>query len=155
MKIHTLHAEVIVPRPLEETFAFFADAHNLEKITPEWMQFHVLTPRPIAMQEGARIDYKLKLHRLPLRWQSLITVWQPPHRFVDEQSKGPYRRWVHEHLFRQVAGGTLVEDRVRYAVPGGALIHRLAVKRDIERIFEYRKAKLREIFAAGAASQTA
>lgn len=148
MKIHTIRAEVLIPRPLEETFAFFADARNLEKITPQWLQFQVLTPKPIAMQAGARIDYKLKVHRLPIRWQSLITDWQPPHRFTDEQRKGPYRRWVHEHVFRQVRGGTLVEDRVRYAVPGGALIHWLAVKRDVQRIFDYRTAKLREIFDA-------
>ncbi len=155
MKIYRLQAAVLLPKPLEETFAFFADAHNLEKITPAWLRFHVVTPRPIAMHVGARIDYKLKVRRLPIRWQSEITAWRPPHRFTDEQRKGPYRLWIHEHAFRQVDGQTLAEDSVRYAVPGSGSVHWLAVKRDVERIFAYRKLKLREIFGAAATAKTA
>ncbi len=147
MKLYEIHAEVLLPMPLEETFSFFADAHNLERITPEWLQFNVLTPKPIAMRVGTHIDYKLRVRCFPIHWQSEITAWQPPHRFVDEQLKGPYRRWIHEHIFCQAAGQTLAKDSVRYAVPGGGLVHWLVVKSDVERIFEYRKLKLQEIFA--------
>jgi ligand-binding SRPBCC domain-containing protein len=106
-------------RPVSEVFSFCADAGNLDVITPPWLRFQILTPRPMAMRVGAQIDYRLRLRGLPLRWQSEITVWQPPHRFVDEQRRGPYRAWRHEHTFTAQDGGTLVGDRVRYAVLGG------------------------------------
>lgn len=137
-----------VPRGREEAFAFFSDAHNLERITPGFLEFRVLTPAPIELREGVVIDYALRVRGVPLRWRSEITVWDPPHRFVDRQVRGPYRRWVHEHRFVSLeGGGTLVEDRVEYAVPGGRLVHALFVKRDVQAIFAYRTAVLQEIFS--------
>lgn len=136
-----------VPQPRETVFAFFADAFGLEALTPPWLNFHVLTPRPIEMAAGRLIDYRLKLHGVPLRWQSRIEVWEPPLRFVDAQVRGPYRRWHHEHRFEEVDGGTLCRDVVHYAVPGGWLIDALLVRPDLQRIFAYRQAKLRELLA--------
>jgi ligand-binding SRPBCC domain-containing protein len=135
-----------LPRPLDEVFAFFADAHNLEILTPPWLRFEVLTPRPISLGVGVKIDYKLRVHGLPIRWQSEITAWEPPYRFVDQQLRGPYRVWRHEHRFREDPSGTVADDHVVYAVPGGALINRLFVARDVEKIFAFRSEKLREIF---------
>ena len=138
-----LSAECVVPRPLDVVFPFFADALNLAELTPPWIQFQVLTPQPLlAMREGLLIDYRLRIHGLPLGWQSEITAWQPQRRFVDEQRRGPYRFWRHEHLFEQVEGGTRVIDRVHYDVWGGALINRLLVQRDLYKIFSFRSAAL-------------
>jgi ligand-binding SRPBCC domain-containing protein len=141
-----LTAQQWLPRRREELFPFFADAGNLETITPPTLSFSVLNPPPIVMRAGLLIDYKLRLRGLPLRWQSEITVWDPPNRFVDEQRKGPYRVWHHEHVFTERDGGTLATDNVRYAVFGGALIERLFVRRDLTKIFTYRQRKLAEIF---------
>jgi ligand-binding SRPBCC domain-containing protein len=138
--------EVWLPRPVGEVFPFFADAGNLDLLTPPWLRFEILTPRPIEMKPGALIDYRLRLRGWPFRWRTRITEWQPPVRFVDEQLRGPYRQWIHEHTFVERAGGTVVGDRVRYAVPGGALMNALFVRRDVERIFAYRQSKLQEMF---------
>ena len=137
-----------VPRPREEVFAFFSDALNLERITPPWLQFHVITPTPIRMEVGTQIDYRIKIRGIPARWRSRITVWEPPGRFVDEQVRGPYRLWVHEHRFTEDSTGTVCEDHVQYAPPGGALINRLFVERDIRNIFSYRTERLRQIFGS-------
>jgi ligand-binding SRPBCC domain-containing protein len=139
--------ELWLARPLEEVFAFFADPGNLEAITPPWLKFEILTPRPIVMRPGALIDYRLKVRRVPLRWRTEITAWEPPHLFVDEQLRGPYRLWVHEHRFRAVGGGTAVSDRVRYRVPGGRLVSWLFVRRDVKRIFAFRRQSLQARFA--------
>ena len=155
MKTHVLERAVFLPRAREEIFPFFANARNLEILTPPFLRFEVVTEGEIQMAEGTRIDYKLRVHGIPIRWQSEITTWEPPHRFVDEQRRGPYRLWRHLHAFEEVDGGTRAIDRVEYAVPGGPLVHRLFVRGDVERIFEYRSRKLREIFsdvAAGASS---
>lgn len=141
-----LTRELWLPRPRSEVFPFFADALNLEAITPPWLQFHVLTPAPIAMRPGVRIDYRLSLHGLPFQWQSEITAWEPPFRFTDEQRRGPYRFWIHDHEFLEQDGGTLCVDRVRYGVWGGALINRLFVRRDVERIFDHRATILHRTF---------
>ena len=141
----TLTTEQRLPRPPAEIFTFFADAGNLDIITPPWLRFEILTPRPIQMRVGARIDYRLRLRGLPLRWQSEITAWQPPHRFVDEQRRGPYRTWIHEHTFSEQDGGTLIGDHVRYVVLGGRLVDRLFVRGDIMKIFAYRQQKLAEL----------
>lgn len=109
----------------------------------------MLTPAPIRIEPGALIDYRLRLHGVPIRWQSRISVWEPPFHFVDEQIRGPYRRWHHEHFFEEVEGGTLCRDIVDYAVPGGWLVNALFVGPDVRRIFEYRQNKLRELFGAG------
>jgi ligand-binding SRPBCC domain-containing protein len=146
MKTHILHAEMSLPRPLDEVFSFFADARNLERITPPWVMFRLLTPGDIPMRVGALIDYRIRVHGVPLRWQSEITAWEPGRRFVDEQRRGPYRSWIHEHRFSEKDGGTLVEDRVEYAVPGGPIVNKLFVANDVAKIFEYRKRKLEEIF---------
>ncbi len=146
MRLFTLTSRVWLPRPLSEVFPFFADAHNLEVLTPPWLRFEVLTPEPIPMRAGTLIDYRLRLRGLPIRWQSEISAWQPPHRFVDEQRKGPYRIWIHEHRFSEHDGSTLVEDFVRYAVYGGTLVNRVFVARDLHQIFEHRRAKMQEVF---------
>ena len=148
MKIYELRTEVLLPKPISEVFPFFADACNLEALTPEWLRFTVTIPGPIEMRVGTKIDYNLKVRGLPIRWKSEITAWEPPFRFVDEQRKGPYRQWIHEHTFCEVEGGTLTADYVQYAVPGGELIHWLVVKGDVERIFRYRREKMAEIFGA-------
>ena len=129
-----------------ELFAFFSDAHGLEALTPPWLKFSVLTPAPLRIEAGTIIDYRLRIHGLPLRWRSRITLWEPPLRFVDEQIRGPYRRWRHEHSFEQVDGGTLCRDIVDYAVPGGWLLHELLVRRDLLRIFRFRQQQLEQLF---------
>jgi ligand-binding SRPBCC domain-containing protein len=138
MTVHFFQTELLLPRGLDEVFAFFGDAHNLQAITPPWLDFKILTPEPIAMKTGAVIDYRLKLHGVPFRWRTKITTWDPPHRFVDTQQSGPYRQWIHTHTFVPAANGTLCRDHVAYAVPGGALINRLFVRSRVERIFAYR-----------------
>ena len=144
MRIFEFLNEVWLPSPIDDVFEFFSDAHNLEMLTPPILRFEVLTPAPIRMSVGTLIDYKLRLRGVPVRWQSEITAWEPPRRFVDEQRRGPYRMWVHEHTFVEKDGGTLAEDKVNYAVPGGALVHKLLVARDVRRIFEYRTERLLE-----------
>lgn len=147
MKIHTLQTQCWLPTPRERVFAFFADAFNLEAITPPWLQFAVMTPRPITMQAGATIRYRLRLHGIPLSWLTEITCWEPPFRFVDEQRRGPYRLWVHTHTFREERGGTLCSDEVNYAVPGGSLVNALFVRREVRAIFAYRQEAIRREFA--------
>jgi ligand-binding SRPBCC domain-containing protein len=146
MKTFTHHSELLVPRPLTEVFPFFADARNLEELTPDWLSFTVLTPDPIPMAVGTTIDYRLAWRGIPLRWRSEIAAWDPPHLFIDRQLRGPYRLWHHEHRFEEVDGGTLVIDDVEYAVWGGALAVNLGVRRDVERIFAFRSERLGEIF---------
>jgi ligand-binding SRPBCC domain-containing protein len=146
MNTFRFEATLWLPRPRPEVFEFFADAFNLEKITPPWLQFHVVTAAPIRMQEGAEIEYRLKIRGIPMRWRSRITVWDPPRRFVDEQLRGPYRLWRHEHLFIEGSGGTSCEDHVEYAPLGGALINKLMVARDVRQIFAYRSECLREMY---------
>lgn len=141
-----LHARLPVDSPRTEVFGFFADALQLEAITPPWIHFRVLTPVPIEMRSGTIIDYRLRIHGLPLRWRSRISVWEPPRRFVDEQLRGPYRSWRHEHRFEDCHGGTLITDHVEYRVRGGALVNRLFVQRDLERIFQFRLQALQQIF---------
>lgn len=140
-----LQTSLLVPRPLPEVFAFFADAGNLQQITPPWVDFRIVTPLPIDMHPGTLIDYRLKVHGVPVRWRTEISRWEPPRLFVDTQLKGPYWRWVHTHRFREAPGGTFVEDDVDYAVPGGALVDRLLVRRDVRAIFLHRQ---RAILAA-------
>jgi len=143
---YLLESSLHLPRPVAEVFPFFADARNLQSLTPKTLQFEVLTPEPLVMQAGLRIDYRLKVHRVPLRWQSEITAWDPPHRFVDEQRRGPYRWWIHEHTFVEESAGCLVGDRVRYGVWGGRLVNALVVARDLRKIFAYRTAQLEARF---------
>lgn len=148
MKIFHLMTEQKIEKSQDELFSFFSDAHNLAQITPPWLKFRVLTPPPIEMNVGTRIDYRLKLRGIPIRWQSEITVWNPPHHFVDEQRRGPYRRWIHTHTFVAVPDGTLVRDEVEYAVLGGSLVQKLFVAPDLEKIFAYRATKLKELITS-------
>jgi len=140
--------ELWLPRGRNEVFPFFADARNLSEITPPWVQFQVLTPAPIVMQPGALIDYRIRVHGLPIRWRTEITEWDPPHRFVDVQLRGPYTLWHHTHMFEEQDGGTLCIDKVTYRPRGGAIINRLFVRKDVQRIFAYRRKRLLELFPA-------
>ncbi len=143
----TLTREAIYAQPLETVFAFFADAGNLEQITPPWLGFSIHSPLPIEMRVGRIIEYRLKLHRVPIHWRTEITEWDPPHYFVDEQRRGPYRRWRHEHRFEEVANGVRVRDRVEYEHLGGALVHRLFVAPELRKIFDYRMEVIARRFA--------
>lgn len=146
MKQYLFEAEVWLPRPLSDVFAFFAEAHNLETLTPPWLHFEVLTPAPIVMGEGTLIDYKIRVHGVPIRWRTEITEWRPPHRFADRQLRGPYSVWDHTHTFEERDGGTLCMDKVLYRPRGGALVNWLFVRRDVENIFAYRQKRMAEIF---------
>ena len=146
MTVHTFNDELWLPLPVAELFPFFADAYNLETITPPWVNFKILTPKPIVMHAGAKINYQIRIHGVPVRWRTEITVWEPPHRFVDVQLNGPYRQWIHTHEFVPQANGTLCRDRVEYAVWGGHLINRLFVRGDVEKIFRYRREALQGLF---------
>lgn len=147
MRLRRLESEQVIPRPLPEVFAFFSDARHLNDLTPPWLHFRMLTPPPIVMAAGTLIDYQLRLFGVPVRWRTEITAWEPLVRFVDVQRRGPYRRWVHEHTFREVPGGTLVSDQVEYAVPGWLLeplVHRWLVGGRLREIFAYRRQQLEQ-----------
>jgi len=139
----------VVPRPLTETFAFFADPWNLEAITPAWLRFRIVEAPP-ELARGARLRYRLRLFGLPIRWQTEIADWLPPRTFTDVQLSGPYPLWVHTHRFRAVSGGTEIYDNVRYRLPGGRLappVRRLLVGRWLDEIFDYRASQLSELLA--------
>jgi ligand-binding SRPBCC domain-containing protein len=142
MKTYLLERTQVIERSLDATFAFFGDAFNLEKITPAFLRFRILTPRPLVMQAGTRLDYSLSLFGLPFHWQTLIEQWEPGVQFVDRQVKGPYALWVHTHHFAALgAERTLMTDRVEYQLPLGGLgevAHALFVKETLRRIFTYR-----------------
>ena len=143
-----LTAELTIDRPIEEVFSFFSSAENLEKITPPWLHFNIVTPTPIEMEAGALIDYRLKLHGIPIKWRTEIESWQPPCRFVDQQLRGPYKRWFHEHTFESLgANRTLAKDQVHYIPRFGALVHKYFVKPDLLKIFSYRQEQLEKYFA--------
>ena len=142
MKVHTLAREQVLPVPPPEAFDFFADAFNLEAITPPWLRFRIVTPGPIALEPGTLIEYRLRLHTVPVRWLTRIEAWEPGRRFVDAQVRGPYALWHHTHEFVPHAEGTLMRDIVRYALPLGPLgelARRAFVGRDVERIFAFRQ----------------
>jgi ligand-binding SRPBCC domain-containing protein len=147
MKEFTFQTELWLPRLRDDVFPFFAEARNLEAITPPWLKFEVLTPAPIAMRPGALIDYRIRVHGIPIRWRTEIAEWQPPHRFVDVQLRGPYTLWHHTHTFEERDGGTLSSDHVRYRPRGGGVVNWLFVRRDVERIFQYREQRLKQLFA--------
>jgi ligand-binding SRPBCC domain-containing protein len=150
MKSFHFQSQQWISRPRAEVFEFFSSAFNLERITPRWLKFRVMTPAPIEMRVGTLIDYQLLIRGIPARWRSRITAWDPPNGFADEQVRGPYRRWFHQHRFTERAGSTFCEDLVEYAPPGGpllgAILNRLLIARDVRRIFEYRTARLSDIF---------
>jgi ligand-binding SRPBCC domain-containing protein len=148
---HVLAREQLVPRPRPEVFAFFADAANLERLTPASLRFQIKSPLPIEMRPGAVIEYDLSLLGVRFGWRTLIERFDAPERFVDVQARGPYRLWRHSHAFEEVPGGTRIVDRVEYELPLGplgALAHRLFVARQLRAIFDYRRRVIAEIFGA-------
>ena len=145
MKLYTLKTEQWIPRTPEQLFPFFANPENLEQLPPPWLHFRIVSPR-VDIHAGARIDYRLRLHGVPLKWQSEITAWEPPFRFIDVQKRGPYRAWIHEHTFESRNGGTLMRDHVQYAVAGGTLVRKCLVAPDLEKIFDFRRTRLESIF---------
>jgi ligand-binding SRPBCC domain-containing protein len=147
MSEFTLETELWLPRPRAEVFAFFAEARNLETLTPPWLKFEVLTLAPIDMRPGTFIDYRIQVHGLPISWRTQIPEWDPPHRFVDFQVRGPYTLWHHTHTFVESNGGTLCLAQVRYRPRGGVRVHWLFVRGDVERIFQYWQQRLKERFA--------
>ena len=124
---------MFVDHPLETVFEFFADARQLERITPPMLNFKILTPMPVEMKIGLLLDYQISIHKITIKWKTEIAVWDPPFRFVDRQLKGPYKIWHHEHTFEEIDGRTLVKDVVFYNPIGGALVHKLFVRRDLEK----------------------
>jgi ligand-binding SRPBCC domain-containing protein len=142
MREQVLEREQFIPLPIEEAYAPFGAVANLQAITPEWLHFRILSDPDAELHQGAVIEYRLRLHGFPVRWRTVIESWDPPHRFTDIQVKGPYALWHHTHTFEAVEGGTIVRDTVRYRIGFGLLgdiAHRLFVKRDLERIFDYRR----------------
>jgi ligand-binding SRPBCC domain-containing protein len=152
MKVHRLVREQLLGGSLDEVFAFFTDIRNLECITPAWLGFRILGMRPDTLGEGAIIDYTIRLAGVPVRWRTRIVDWDPGRRFVDVQERGPYALWEHTHSFREVAGGVLMRDEVRYAMPFGLLgsiVHALAVRASLARVFDYRLEVLTGRFPPG------
>lgn len=156
MSEHVLSREQRLRGEPAEVFPFFADAANLERITPPWLRFRVVSPTPIDMRAGALIEYRLRLHGVPLSWLTRIEAWEPPHRFVDRQLRGPYRSWWHEHTFApDGAGGTVMRDLVRYSLPFGPLgsaADALLVRRDLARIFDHRASAVERLATGSIAS---
>jgi len=151
MAIHLLERSQLVPRPRGEVFAFFADARNLERLTPGFLRFEILTPGPIEMRPGTLIDYRLSLFGVGFRWRTEIEAFEPGVRFVDVQLRGPYRRWHHTHTFADAPGGTLIGDRVEYQLPLGPLgelARALVVRRQLDTIFEHRRRIIEAMWGA-------
>ena len=146
---YTIQREQWVPLPLDDVFEFFSDARNLEVLTPAWLNFKILTRTPITIAVGTRIQYRLSWHGIPMRWTTGFTRWNPPHDFEDVQLSGPYKLWRHNHLFQALNGGTQMTDIVDYALPFGLLgriAHALQVRRNVERIFDYRYDQIQRMF---------
>lgn len=139
--------------PPEQVFPFFADPDNLGYLTPDWLHLKILSREPEQMGAGVQIRYRIRLHGIPFRWRTEITAWQPSESFVDEARRSPYRYWRHEHRFTSDGDGTLAEDIVRYDVPGGDLVHRLFVRRNLLAIFAYRREQLAKRFGIRATEE--
>lgn len=149
MTPYVFRAEQFVPRPLDEVFAFFSKAENLQKLTPAWLHFRILSVAPAPVRQGTLIKYSLRWRIFPIRWTTEIMEWEPPYRFVDLQLKGPYKLWHHEHRFVAEGNGTRIVDEVQYLLPFGVLgsiAHALKVKKDVETIFAYRTAVVNRLF---------
>lgn len=150
MAEHLLERSQVVPTPLGRTFDFFADPRNLEAITPPWLAFRIVEA-PERLERGSLLRYRLRLFRIPIRWKTEITEWDPPRSFTDTQLRGPYRLWIHEHRLEVVDGGTRVSDSVRYRIPlgpVGTLVNRLLVDRWLDAIFGFRARRMAELLTA-------
>lgn len=150
MAEHKLTRELTLDLPIAQVFDFFADAGNLERITPPELNFNIITPRPIDIKQGTLIDYKLKMRGIPMKWRTEISVWEPPFRFVDQQLRGPYSQWIHTHTFTEISPSqTLMEDEVRYRLPFEPLgdIAHFFVKSELAYIFDYRQKVVAEMLA--------
>ncbi|HSK72211.1 MAG TPA: SRPBCC family protein [Pyrinomonadaceae bacterium] len=151
MAEHILTRSLTLGLPLEKVFKFFSDAINLERITPPELNFHIITPQPIEIEQGTLIDYKLKIRGLSVKWRTRITVWNPPFEFVDEQIRGPYKQWIHRHTFTEIEKNkTLIEDEVKYRLPVepfGDVIHFL-IRKELDYIFDFRQKTVKEILSA-------
>jgi ligand-binding SRPBCC domain-containing protein len=146
-RTYQLIREQWVPQTLDQAFAFFSRPENLQEITPGWLDFHIARVEP-QLHTGSLIEYRLRWHGIPMRWTSEIIEWSPPHRFIDNQIRGPYARWHHEHRFTAENGGTRIRDEVQYALPfgiAGQFAHWLRARRDVEAIFEFRQKRLQEL----------
>jgi ligand-binding SRPBCC domain-containing protein len=151
VRVFLLDREQSLPAPRDQVFAFFADARNLERLTPPALRFEILTAGPIEMRAGAVIDYRLRLSGVPFTWRTVIEVWEPPFRFVDVQQKGPYAHWRHTHAFEETPAGTRMRDHVEYALPFGplgVLAHHLFVARRLDDIFAFREHVVGELLAS-------
>ena len=144
---HHLETEMSIPRNLRDVFEFFSNASNLEVITPPEMRLEILTEMPIVMASGVLISYRLRILGCPIKWQSRITSWNPPHEFVDEQVSGPYQEWVHTHTFKEIPGGTAISDSVKYRLPFGPLgeIALPIVRRQLARMFQHRQQSIERV----------
>lgn len=134
--------------PRKQVFDFFADAANLERITPPELQFHIITPQPIEVKQGTLIDYRLKMRGIPVNWRTEISVWNPPHSFTDRQLSGPYKQWIHRHSFTELEENkTLMEDEVKYRLPLEPLgdVAHILIRRELDYIFDYRQKVVAEI----------
>ena len=148
MAEHFLTRTHTIDLPRQDVFEFFADAGNLERITPPELNFHIITPQPIDIKQGTLIDYKLKMRGIPIKWRTEISVWEPPFRFVDQQLRGPYNQWIHTHTFTELSPTqTLMEDEVRYRLPLEPLgdIAHFFVKKELAYIFDYRQKVVAEM----------
>jgi uncharacterized protein len=151
VRVHVLEQQQVIPRPVDELWEFFADAHNLEALTPSYLRFAVRSPRPIVLHRGTLVEYRLTYRGVPLRWRTTIERWDPPRGFTDRQVSGPYALWHHAHTFQPHPRGTLMRDRVRYRVPFGVLggLAGLAfVHRDVRGIFAFRRREIERRFGA-------
>ena len=149
MKTYALQRQQLIKRPLHEVFDFFSKPDNLGRLTPRSMGFQMLTPAPIEMRDGAVIDYAIRLYGQDLRWTTLITLFDRPHKFVDVQLKGPYSFWHHTHTFTATEEGTIIADEVRYTMPFGILgriAQYLVVRHQLERIFTFRQEQILALF---------
>tara|TARA_Y100001970_G_C13808702_1_gene638856 strand:- start:81 stop:539 length:459 start_codon:yes stop_codon:yes gene_type:complete len=149
MKLYSLHFKQTINRPIEEVFDFFSKPENLSRITPKKLNFKILTPTPIKMMKGQIIDYTIRLIGFQIHWRTLITDYNPPYSFIDQQIKGPYTIWHHKHTFKKIANGVEIYDNITYSIPFGIIgriLHYVWIQKDLENIFRYRKKVINEIF---------
>ena len=149
---------MVAQRSLDEVFGIFEDPYNLAKITPSWLSFQVVSTNRVTMKQGAEIEYRIRWLGLPMHWKTVITEYRPPHLFVDEQAKGPYSYWRHQHTFKETSQGVVIGDHLRYALPLGILgriAHGVMVSKQLRSVFEYRQERLAKLFGGDAKTTVA